>query len=103
MTPDHGAGDPPARVRVSIDGDTYVLRSSVPEVRVQACADLVDQRIREIRGESGGLEPHRVALLAALSLAHDLLDRTEGEAQGSGARAARLEALAARLEGALEG
>jgi cell division protein ZapA (FtsZ GTPase activity inhibitor) len=103
MTEGRGDGGSPARVRVSIDGDTYVLRSDVPEARVQACADMVDQRIREIREQGGSLEPHRVALLAALGLAHDLLDRIDRDGDGARMRAERLDALAARLESALDG
>lgn len=102
MTDPSETGDSPARVNVTIDGEAYVLRSPVSASRVQRCASVVDQRIQKIRAESRGLEPHRVALLAALSLAHDLLDLQEDEDERARQRIEQLEALTARLEGAGE-
>ena len=67
--------DPPKNsVTVSIAGDEHTIRSSAAPEYTRSCAKLVNQRIQEIRRRSSGvLEPHKAAILAALSLTDELL------------------------------
>lgn len=96
---DGRTSDAVARVRVTIDGEVYGLRSPEGAEHVQRCAALVDARIREVRAQGAGVEPpHRVALLAALSLAHDLLAQREDDANGDSEEGETLEALRLGLE-----
>ena len=53
-------------VTVKIAGEEHVIRSNAPADYTRACAHFVDQRIREIRDR--GVEGHRAAILAALSI-----------------------------------
>ena len=95
-----------ARVRVTIDGEGYVLRSPAGTDHVQRCAAMVDARIHEVRAQGGGIEPpHRVALLAALSLAHDLLaerEAPEPEEAPLDEVHSRIQALVQHVEDALK-
>lgn len=84
-------------VTVKIAGEEHLIRSNAPADYTRACAHFVDQRIREIRDR--GVEGHRAAILAALSItdqffrARDSKDALEAELD----RAA--ESFLSRLEG----
>jgi cell division protein ZapA len=88
-------------VTVRIAGDEHVIRSNAKPEHTIKCADLVSSRIEDIRQRAGLLETHKAAILAALSLADELLQaqaqdgRTE---EGLGVRAAT---LTQRIERAL--
>ena len=60
-------------VTVRIAGEEHVIRASAPPEYTRACAKVVDERIVEIRSRTGLLEPHKSAILAALSLSDELL------------------------------
>lgn len=59
-------------VRVEIAGEEYSLRTDAEEAYTRQCASLVDERMKAI---GGGSMAHlkKTAILAALSLASDLL------------------------------
>ncbi len=76
-------------VRVTIAGEEYVLRTGADEAHTKKCAAIVDERMRQA-GAEGGLERDKVAVMAALLLADDLL---QGQSEAAD--------LAARLDEAI--
>ncbi|MEZ4414408.1 MAG: cell division protein ZapA [Gemmatimonadota bacterium] len=86
-------------VTVKIAGEEHVIRSNAPADYTRACARFVDERIREIRDR--GIEGHRAAILAALSIT-DQFFRARDDEEALRARVeGSAEALAARIEGLL--
>lgn len=85
-----GAEEERRAVRVTIAGEQYVLRTGADEAHTKKCAAIVDERMKQA-GAEGGLERDKVAVMAALLLADDLL-RGQSEAEN----------LAARLDAAIE-
>lgn len=80
-------------IQVRIAGETYTLRTDADEEYTRRCAALVDERMREIGGETG-LDAKKTAILAALALSDELFR------QEAGTRA-RVAALAGKIENAL--
>lgn len=68
-------------VTVRIAGEEHNIRADAEPDYTRRCARMVDERIRAIRGGSGLLEPHKAAILAALSLTDELLQARD-EAKG---------------------
>jgi cell division protein ZapA (FtsZ GTPase activity inhibitor) len=60
-------------VTVTIAGEQYTLRAHASPEYTRQCAEYLDEVIREIRQQVGGLDPQRVAILAGLALADQLL------------------------------
>lgn len=60
------------RTQVSIYGEEYSLRGSLPEEIVEALAKHVDSRMRSIAAGSPGVSGSRIAVLAALNMAEEL-------------------------------
>lgn len=60
-------------VTVRIAGEEHIIRASAPPEYTRACAKVVDERIMEIRTKAGLLDPHKSTILAALSIADELL------------------------------
>ena len=68
-------------LKVEIFGSTYGVRSDRAPEHLEALAELVDQRMREIAGKTVAVETSRIAILAALNIADDLFrERGQGEA-----------------------
>lgn len=66
-----------------------------------AAAGYLDGKMREVRGSSRTQGMDRIAVLAALNIAHELLQaRHNGESE-SGALAQHLQAIRAKLDAAL--
>jgi cell division protein ZapA len=88
-------------VTVRIAGEEHTIRASAEISYTRKCAELVDERIHQIRLQAGLIEGHKAAILAALSIAdecfqaQDELDRIRGELSE------RAEALASRLQEAV--
>lgn len=74
MSPDES---PRSSVTVRIAGEEHTIRANAEPDYTRRCARVVDERIQEIRGRSGLLEPHKAAILAALSLTDELLQARE--------------------------
>ena len=73
--------DDKASVTVRIAGEEHTIRANVEAAYTRKCAKLVDDRIQEIRTKSGLIEGHKVAILAALSIADEYFQlKVEGEA-----------------------
>lgn len=89
-------------VTVEIGGERLVIRSDAPPEYTRACAAHVDATLRALPGYQG-LESHRAAILAALSLTDELfrareeIRRLREEAEQRAAAAAEV------LERALDG
>lgn len=67
---------PRHKVTVEIGGEKHVLRSDAPPEYTRAVAAHVDATLRALPGFST-LEPHRAAILAALSITDELLRARE--------------------------
>ena len=61
----------PEKVTVRIAGEEHTIRSNADPEYTKKCAELVDDRIQEIRSKSGLIEGHKAAILAALSIADE--------------------------------
>jgi cell division protein ZapA len=90
-----------ASVTVRIAGEEHTIRANAEPAYTRKCAQLVDERIQEIRSKSGLIEGHKAAILAALSIADEYFQAVD-EAHRVGAEvASRATNLARRLEAAL--
>jgi cell division protein ZapA len=92
---------PRQSVAVEIAGQTHVLRSDLPEEYTRSVAAHVDTTIRAL-SMGGTLEPHRAAILAALSITDELFRAREELAGLRGRISADAVRLAERLEGAVD-
>lgn len=62
----------PRSVRVEIYGQAYSIRTDVPSDRLQALAEMVDRRMKEIARGTLTVDSLKVAILAALHIAEEL-------------------------------
>lgn len=90
-------------VTVRIAGEEHSLRSHAEPEYTRECAAYVDKRIQEIKSQVGLLEGHKAAILAALSITDELFQANKELENLDDTAAERMEKLAAKLEGALEG
>ena len=88
-------------VTVRIAGEEHTLRSNAPPEHTRRCAKLVSDRIEEIRSRAALLEPHRAAILAALSIADELYRAIEQSESDGAELMLSLDALTSRVEDAL--
>ena len=88
-------------VTVRIAGEEHTLRSNAPPEHTRRCAQLVSDRIEEIRSRASLLEPHRAAILAALSIADEFYRAVEQNESATTDMVVSLDALTARIESAL--
>ena len=95
------AGEP---VSVSILDREYMI-ACTPEERpgLIAAASLLDARMREIRSGARSATLDRIAVLAALTVAHELLGMKSQGADDAALLAHQLQAINAKLERALPG
>jgi cell division protein ZapA len=68
----------PQTVKVSIFGEEYSIRGYADPEYILRVADLVDKRMREVALKSKNRSPGKVAVLAALNLAGELVDAQTG-------------------------
>nr|MBN2278047.1 cell division protein ZapA [candidate division Zixibacteria bacterium] len=61
-------------VRVAIFGEEYSIRGNANGDYMLRVADCVDKKMRDIALRSKNRSPHKIAVLAALNLADELLD-----------------------------
>ncbi len=87
-------------VTVTIGGEEYTLKSDRPAEYTRAAAEYVDRAVTDVRSVGNIVESHKAAILAALSITDELFQALETQEQSSSWMAERVNALAARLEGA---
>jgi cell division protein ZapA (FtsZ GTPase activity inhibitor) len=85
-------------VTVRIAGEEHIIRASAPPEYTRACARVVDERIMEIRTKAGLLDPHKSTILAALSIADELLQARDELARLRQGVARRARGLNEQLE-----
>ena len=92
----------PAPVAVNIL-DREFLIGCTPEERtgLLAAAGYLDGKMREIRGAGRGHSLDRIAVMAALNIAHEFLQSKQRGDSESGVVAQQLQALRAKLDAAL--
>lgn len=88
-------------VTVRIAGEEHTIRANAEPDYTRRCAAVVDERISRIKEQSGLLETHRAAILAALSITDELLQSRQALDQYRNELASRAENLARRLEDAI--
>ena len=71
MSPDKNS------VTVRIAGEEHTIRASAEPAYTRKCAELVDDRIHQIRLQAGLIEGHKAAILAALSIADECFQAQE--------------------------
>lgn len=72
-----------ARTTVDIYGEKYVVRGDESADYIADVARLVDERMRELARNSKGMSRSRLAILAALNLADELMqERSNPSRQG---------------------
>ena len=69
--------EPMNRVTVVIMGEEYTIRSTSTPESMHRAARLVDQLLKTLLGRHGSRSSHKLAILAALNLAHQLLAQRE--------------------------
>jgi len=89
-------------VRVEIFGEEYTLRSEAEEAYTRACAEYVDEAIRDAHLQSHVSEPHRAAILAALEITDQLFRARQTTDERDRRVAGSLDALRKRVEEALD-
>jgi cell division protein ZapA len=89
-------------VTVRIGGEDHTIRANVEPDYTRKCAQWVDDRITEIRGQLGLIESHKAAILAALSITDEMFQARAQLEESKEWAAKRAESLLFRLEDALE-
>ena len=92
--------EPRTRSEVRIYGETYVIRSDdADEEHIRRLAEAVDARMRELAGRNPNLSVTRIAVLAALNLADELMRLREQHRLLMAAFERRLAAVEAARDG----
>ena len=71
------------------------------EDKLLSTARYLDNRMKEIRSSGKVIGTERIAVMAALNLAHELLTSQQGQAEQADAAARRVASLRERVEAAL--
>ncbi len=83
--------------QVEIFGQTYSLRSEAEEEHVKQVADLVDSRMREVASGSRSTSVLQIAVLAALDIASEFVQKKAEADRRAVEVEARIDALARRI------
>lgn len=94
---------PRSSVTVRIAGEEHTIRANAEPEYTRRCARLVDERIQRVKEQSGLLETHKAAILAALSITDEYLQARAELEQYRGQVASRADELTRRLEEELSG
>ncbi|HTG01576.1 MAG TPA: cell division protein ZapA [Nitrospirota bacterium] len=74
-------------VQVKIYGQVYSLKGTDNADHIRALAEFIDAKMKEIEKGTGTIEPHRVSILASLTIADELFHlRAEYEKLGATAQ-----------------
>ena len=96
MAENHGT--PPVTVRIG--GEDHTIRANVQPEYTKKCAQWVDDRISEIKGQVGLIESHKAAILAALSITDEMFQARAQVEEVQDASTRRAEKLLLQLEDA---
>ena len=88
-------------VTVRIAGEEHTIRASAEPEYTRKCAQLVDDRIHQIRVQAGLIEGHKAAILAALSIADEAFQAQDELARARSDLAERAAHLAERIDRAV--
>lgn len=88
-------------VTVRIAGEEHTIRASAEPSYTKRCAQLVDDRIHQIRLQAGLIEGHKAAILAALSIADECFQAQEELARVRSELSGRVHELAEQIQAAL--
>ncbi len=91
----------PAKTTVRIFGQEYSVRADTNAEHVRQVAELVDEKMREVASRSSQVSTIRVAILAALNLADELVSLRAGEMRSVDELQTRALQLANALEARL--
>jgi cell division protein ZapA len=89
------------KVVVRIFGDDYPITGSGDPARISKIADFVDSRMQEIARQSRSKAKDKVAILTAMSLASELLEKSDGLSALEHNQEDRFRNLLAQLDSAL--
>lgn len=94
--------DKPSLVHVEIFGQTYPVRAGTDAGYVEQLAQLVDARMKEVARSTSTVDSMRIAVLAALNIADELLRVREARSDATHELDDRARLLAQELDGALQ-
>ena len=92
-----------SKVMVKIYGEEYPITGWCEPARMNRIAQLVDQKMGETARSTGIRARDKVAILAAMSLASELLEATEHQQDDGTSVSSRLDSVMTRLDKALAG
>lgn len=92
------SGIPPVTVRIG--GEDHTIRANVEPEYTKKCAQWVDDRISEIKGQLGLIESHKAAILAALSITDEMFQARAQVEEVQDASTQRAKKLLLQLEDA---
>lgn len=93
-------GSQPVNVSI-LDRDYLVACGPEEKVGLLAAAALLDGRMRDLRAQSRGSNTERVAVMAALTLAHEYLELSANARMSDGSMSESVASLQRKLDGAL--
>lgn len=92
-------GIPPVTVRIG--GEDHTIRANVAPEYTKKCAQWVDDRISEIKGQLGLIESHKAAILAALSITDEMFQAQAQVEEAKDTSIRRAKKLLLQLEDAV--
>ncbi len=90
------------RVQVEIYGQTYGLKGADEPAYIRELASFVDGKLKEVEKATGTVDPLRVAILTALTIADELRRQQSNSAERERAVYETSERLLAMTEGVRE-
>ena len=95
------SNEPPVTLNI-LDKEYRVACPSGEEESLQASAHLLNARIQEIRDRGKAIGADRIAVMAALNLAHDFLDQQSAHERSNKSFSSRIRNLQNRIDHALK-
>lgn len=89
-------------VTVEIAGEHYTIRTQASPEHATRCAALVDQALSDVQRQGPLVEAHKAVILAALTLADELLQARDAAHDTRARQAERSQKLALDLESVLD-
>lgn len=89
-------------MRVEIFDETYHLSGNVDQAYTEELAAFVDEKLRAVAAGARSMDPHRVAVLAALNIADELFTLRRGSSRLEGQLRQRAERALAAVEQVLK-